>query len=158
PKNGFCYVLDRADGELLSATPYVPVNWAERVDLATGRPVETGQGDYSEGPKLVFPSPAGGHNWHPMAFNPATGLVYIPALESGAVFWIPDTPFDYVKGGINQGAMYAFPAENAGNWGLQSEAARSLPPLSELAQGQPDTTVRGVLRAWDPVQGRVAWE
>ena len=40
PKNGFFYVLDRATGELLSAEKYVQVNWAEKVDLATGRPVE----------------------------------------------------------------------------------------------------------------------
>src|SRR5690606_26990876 len=119
PKNGFFYVLDRRSGELLSATPYVPVNWASAVDTTTGKPVETGQGDYSDAPKLVFPSPAGGHNWQPMAFNPATGLVYIPVLEAGAVFWIPDTPFEYVKGGANAGAAYAFPAEHAGNWGLQ---------------------------------------
>src|SRR5690606_823889 len=151
PKNGFFYVLDRVTGELISANPYVPVNWASEVDAATGRPLETGQGDYAEQPKLIFPSPAGGHNWQPMAFNPATGLVYIPVLEAGAVFWIPDAPFEYVKGGANAGALYAFPAEHAGNWGLQSQTARHLPPLSELAAGQPDTTLRGFLRAWDPV-------
>lgn len=41
PKNGFFYVLDRATGELLSAEPYVPVNWASHVYPETGRPVET---------------------------------------------------------------------------------------------------------------------
>ena len=98
-----------ASGELLSAEPYVPVNWASGVDKKTGRPIETGHADYSDGPKLVFPSPAGGHNWHPMAFNPDTGLVYIPVLEASAVFWIPDAPYVYAKGGANAGAMYAFP-------------------------------------------------
>src|SRR5918998_1520507 len=38
-KNGFVYTMDRASGELLRAEPYVPVNWARRVDLKTGRPV-----------------------------------------------------------------------------------------------------------------------
>lgn len=158
PKNGFFYVLDRASGELLSAEPYVPVTWASKIDKATGRPVETGQGDYSNAPRLVFPSPAGGHNWQPMAFNADTGLVYIPTLEASAVFWIPPGEFVYQKGGMNTGAVYAFPAQNAGNWGLGSEAARALPPLSELAKGQPDTTIRGFLRAWDPVAHRVAWQ
>ena len=158
PKNGFFYVLDRISGELISAQPYVPVSWASHVDLETGRPVETGQGDYAQGPKLVFPSPAGGHNWQPMAFNPHTGLVYIPVLEASAVFWMPSEPFEYRKGGVNQGAMYAFPARNAGAWGLESEAARALPPLSQLAAGQPDTTIRGFLRAWDPVKGQTAWQ
>jgi quinohemoprotein ethanol dehydrogenase len=157
PKNGFFYVLDRATGELISADPYVPVTWASGVDKR-GRPVETGQGDYWAAPKLVFPSPAGGHNWQPMAFNPQTGLVYIPALEGSAVFWIPKTPYAYKQGGINTGAQYAFPAANAGFWGLESPAARGLPPLSELGRGQPDTTLRGYLRAWDPVARRMAWQ
>src|SRR5690606_39476359 len=38
PKAGFFYIPDRATGELLSADPYVPVNWATHVDLETGRP------------------------------------------------------------------------------------------------------------------------
>ena len=29
----------------------------------------------------VSPGPIGGHNWQPMAFNPRTGLVYIPAQD-----------------------------------------------------------------------------
>jgi quinohemoprotein ethanol dehydrogenase len=158
PKNGFFYVIDRKTGELLSAKPYVPVNWASGVDEKTKRPIETGQGDYSNGPKLVFPAPSGGHNWQPMAFNPDTGLVYIPALEASAVFWIPDEPYVYAKGGMNTGAIYAFPAQHAGSWGLESEHTKHLPPLSELAKGQPDTTIRGFLRAWDPVANKVAWE
>jgi quinohemoprotein ethanol dehydrogenase len=155
PKNGFFYVLDRATGELISADPYVPVTWASHVDKS-GRPVETGQGDYWAAPKLVFPSPAGGHNWQPMAFNPQTGLVYIPALEASAVFWVPKRPYVYKKGASNQGAEYAFPAAKAGFWGL--EVRKDLPPLSELARGQPDTTLRGYLRAWDPVARRTAWQ
>lgn len=158
PKNGFFYVLDRVNGKIISAKAYVPVTWASSVDEVTGRPMETGRGDYSTSPRLVFPSPAGGHNWHPMAFNPHTGLVYIPTLEAGAVFWIPNSAFVYKKGGMNTGALYAFPAENAGSWGLGSEAAQQLPPLSELARGQPDTKIRGFLRAWDPVAQRTVWE
>jgi len=158
PKNGFFYVLDRATGELLSAEPYAPVTWATGVDKTTGRPIESPQGDYSDAPKLVFPGPAGSHNWQPMAFNPGTGLVYIPVLVAPAVFWVPDAPFVYEKGGINTGAMYAFPARNAGDWGLESAAARHLPPLSKLAAGLPDPTIRGMLRAWDPVAHRVVWE
>ncbi|MFC3051046.1 PQQ-dependent dehydrogenase, methanol/ethanol family [Kordiimonas pumila] len=156
PKNGFFYVLDRQSGELLSAEPYVPVNWASHVDLATGKPVETGQGEYFDEPKLVFPSPAGGHNWQPMAFNRETGLVYIPVLEASAVWRMPKEPFVYQKGGLNTTSQYFFPS--AGSWGLDSEGAKGLPPLTELAKGQPDPVIRGYLRAWDPVQNKVAWE
>ena len=40
-RNGFFYVLDRANGKLLAANPYVKVNWADRIDMATGKPVES---------------------------------------------------------------------------------------------------------------------
>ncbi|MCS5517200.1 hypothetical protein NWF32_26735 [Pseudomonas qingdaonensis] len=40
PKNGFFYVLDRTNGKLISAEKFGKVTWAEKVDLATGRPVE----------------------------------------------------------------------------------------------------------------------
>ena len=39
-RNGFAYVLDRTDGTLLRANKFVTVNWAERIDLKTGRPVK----------------------------------------------------------------------------------------------------------------------
>ena len=74
-RNGFFYVLDRANGKLLAANPYVKVNWADKIDMATGRPVE------SEATKKVragadveiWPSVLGGKNWTPMSWNPATG-------------------------------------------------------------------------------------
>jgi quinohemoprotein ethanol dehydrogenase len=158
PKNGFFYVLDRKTGEFLSAEPYVPVNWAIRVDKKTGRPVESGNADYSKGPKLVFPGSPGGHNWQPMAFNPSTKLVYIPAIETGVVYFMPSQPFNYAKGGFNMNSEQLFPAKNSGDWGLESKMGKTLPPLTELARGQPDTTVRGFLRAWDPVAQRVVWQ
>ncbi|MDP3300094.1 MAG: PQQ-dependent dehydrogenase, methanol/ethanol family, partial [Phenylobacterium sp.] len=79
PKNGFFYVLDRATGELISAEAYVPITWATGVDKATGRPIEAPGARYRDAPTLQIPAPFGAHNWHPMAFNPQTGLVYIPA-------------------------------------------------------------------------------
>ncbi|HEY1075998.1 MAG TPA: PQQ-dependent dehydrogenase, methanol/ethanol family [Fontimonas sp.] len=158
PKNGFFYVIDRASGELLSAKPYAPVTWAAHVDLKTGRPVETGQANYFDEPRLVFPGPAGAHNWQPMAFNPQTGLVYIPVIEMGAVFWVPKEPFKYQKGGINLGALYSFPIDGQIDWGMTPEETAKQPTLAELAKGQPDTTIRGYLRAWDPVANKVAWQ
>src|SRR6516165_3015826 len=77
-RNGFFYVLDRTDGKLLAANPYVNVNWASRVDLETGRPVETEIAARARaGEKVtVFPSLLGGKNWQPMSFNPQKGLAY----------------------------------------------------------------------------------
>ena len=49
--------------------------------METGRPVENPANNYFDTPALTTPGPLGGHNWQPMAFNPDTGLVYIPAQE-----------------------------------------------------------------------------
>ena len=45
-KNGFAYTLDRQTGQLLSATAFVPVNWAKSVDLDDRPPgARSGQAD-----------------------------------------------------------------------------------------------------------------
>ncbi len=132
PKNGFFYVLDRETGELLSAEKFAELNWAERIDLKTGRPVEARDLDYRKGVKLVKPAPIGAHNWHPMSFNPKTGLVYIPAQDVPAPF-LAEKKFEYRPGEWNTGtdmAVYTeFPREIAG----------------------------GSLLAWDPVHQKQAW-
>jgi quinohemoprotein ethanol dehydrogenase len=132
PKNGFFYVLDRETGELLSADPYVPVSWAERVDLETGRPVPTASGDYEEGLALVSPMYLGGHNWQPMSYNPITGLVYIPAQEITGAYRI-DPTYEVRPGESNTGVDFR------------------LGTLFNREQ------VSGHLLAWDPVARQEAW-
>ncbi len=156
PKNGFFYVLDRKTGELISAEKYVPVNWASHVDMETGRPVETGQGEYFDEPKLIFPGSAGGHNWQPMSYDPETGLVYIPAFILPMIFDVTSRDFSYEKGGANFAATITFPIP--GPFGLDGEAAKKLPPIETLAAGQPDYTPRASLKAWDPVKQELVWE
>ena len=77
PKNGFFYVLDAADGELLSATPFSEQNWTTGEVDENGRPIITDEAIALDN-MVVMPGPTGAHNWHPMSFNPDTGLVYIP--------------------------------------------------------------------------------
>lgn len=87
PKNGFFYVIDRKDGKLLSAKPFVPVNWASGIDAKTGRPIENPAARYPGGkPFVMRPTPFGAHNIEAMSFNPGTGLVYIPAMEREWVY------------------------------------------------------------------------
>ena len=144
PKNGFFYVLDRESGELLSAEPYVPLTWASHVDMETGRPVLTENADYRAQARFIKPSAGGGHNWPAMAFNPQTGLVYIPAADGGNVF----DPDHGEKGGyldrtVNQLAGISFPdmsGESLGPDGLPPEMPHSL------------------LIAWDPRSGAPAWK
>lgn len=87
PKNGFFYVIDRTNGKLISAEPFVKVNWASHIDLETGRPVENPAARFPDGSTFVmWPGPVGAHSWLPMAYNPETGLVYLPAIEMAASF------------------------------------------------------------------------
>ena len=140
PKNGFFYVLDRATGELISAEPYVPITWATGVDKATGRPIETPGARYRDAPSLQVPAPFGAHNWHPMAFNPKTGLVYIPAQV---------VPFAYV----NDAAYRHQP----GAWNIGTDfLANSLPDdAAQIAALK--AMVKGQLIAWDPVAQKARW-
>jgi alcohol dehydrogenase (cytochrome c)/quinohemoprotein ethanol dehydrogenase len=88
PKNGFFYVLDAATGEFISAKNFAAVNWAFGIDQETGRPIENPAARYDKTGKAfaVQPSSGGAHNWHPMAFNPATGLVYLSSSNSALVY------------------------------------------------------------------------
>jgi len=87
-RNGFLYTLDRTNGKLIAANPYVKVNWAERIDLKTARPVETDVAKrLRAGEKVeVRPRWTGGKNWMPMAFNPNTGRLYLAMLEEASVY------------------------------------------------------------------------
>src|SRR5881394_3071528 len=137
PKNGFFYVLDRATGELLSAEKFVPVNWASRVDMKTGRPVEVPETVYHEKSVMVLPGPLGAHSWNPMAYSPLTGLVYIPAHSSGYPY-STDPLFEHVEGRPNLGMN-----PNGG------------PPLN--AQDPIISTNMAALIAWDPRAAKEVW-
>ena len=75
-KSGFLYVIDRTNCTLIAAHPYVKVNWASRIDLATGRPVLTDLYQRFLAGEEVEIWPSRGTNAVPIAFNPSTGLVY----------------------------------------------------------------------------------
>ena len=144
PKNGFFYVLDRITGELLAADNYVPVNWAEKIDLKTGRPVLTEHFDYSGGKKtLAVPTPGGGHNWHPMALHPEHGLVYIPTLEGGVTVTARFEDEPHVPFSRNSRGQIGFP-----NPKTDGALLKDAPPLRP----------QSVLKAWDPQSGRAVWQ
>ena len=84
-KNGFFYVLDRTNGELLSAQPFAYSNWTKGIDLTSGRPIPNAQANYDASPKLIFPWEGGAHSWQPMSFDPQTQRVFIPVMEVGDV-------------------------------------------------------------------------
>jgi quinohemoprotein ethanol dehydrogenase len=142
PKNGFFYVIDREDGELLRANPFVTTTWATHVDMETGRPVETEQSDYSEQPKWIVPGPLGGHNWQAMSFNAETGLVYLPAQQNPLLYAMSDEA--QATGVIKRSGML--------NLGIE------LGRIVELMDEAPDgPEAIGYLKAFNPLTGEVVW-
>jgi quinohemoprotein ethanol dehydrogenase len=95
PKNGFFYVLDAATGEFISAQAFAALNWATGIDQDTGRPIENPTARFDKTGKAfaVQPGPGGAHSWHPIAFNPANGMVYLSATNS-AYTYAYDRTFD----------------------------------------------------------------
>jgi quinohemoprotein ethanol dehydrogenase len=139
PKNGFFYVLDRLTGEFISGAPYTEVTWAKGLD-AKGRPIENPDARYYLNGTTVeiAPGSGGGHNWHPMAFNPGTGLAYIPGSVNSRMYH--STPeFKPEKGKQVTGAdMNDFAA------GISPAGAR--------------ITNKGTfVKAWDPVKQEQRW-
>lgn len=138
PKNGFFYVLDRTNGEFISAQPYVYTNWAKEVDQETGRPIETELARYPETNAIIAPSAGGGHNWQPMAYHPGTKLVYIPAKESSMPFGQP-TDWEYDA--------------DSRSWNTAASYNPDLPMVVDTIASKS----HGKLIAWNPVKQEEVW-
>lgn len=109
PKNGFFYIIDRRTGKLLSANPFVKgITWAKRIDLATGRPVDTPNSRYEHGPFLLSPGLGGAHGVAPMAYDPKTGLVYLTTSENSQYMQAMDD-FRKVDGGPSNTGVLSRP-------------------------------------------------
>jgi len=136
PKNGFFYVLDRITGELISASAFADaLTWASGVDQETGRPIENPEARYGQTGRgaYVAPGPTGAHNWRPMSYNPATGLVYLPTQNNN--FYYERAPVEYRRGQWNTGT-------GRGSAGV---------PRPEI------TGDRQLIKGWDPAQNREVW-
>jgi len=142
PKNGYFYVIDRADGKLLSAQPYSRQTWSLGYDMNTGRPIENPKADWTQSTEevSVIPGAAGAHNWPPMAYSPQTKLVYIPEQT------IPWVYQSLPLGGVRRGTY---------NVGTVVAGLTTADPL--LFDVFMRTMLKGALVAWDPVQQKAAW-
>jgi quinohemoprotein ethanol dehydrogenase len=129
PKNGFFYVLDRASGELLKADKYVRANWAERVDLKTGRPVMAAFADYTQGRALLFPIELRRPRLAADGLQPEdrAGLHPGPGHRLGL--------------GPEGSRPISIPGRTGAIWRRKRSARRE----------------RGMLIGWDPRAGRAAW-
>lgn len=145
PKNGFFYVLDRANGELLRANKFAAVQWATHVDMATGRPVEDPGMAYENDPKWVLPGAGGAHSWQGMSFDAARGVMYLPTH---------DAPFFYglAQEFVEEGRFAMNPVGQT--LGLAVGAYRE--QLVQAAGPVPESI--GYLKAFDPLTGEVLWK
>ncbi len=85
-RNGFFYVLDRLTGKVLMAEPFVKkLTWAKAIGT-DGRPVPLSNSKPTAEGTRVCPSVWGAANWPSTAFHPGTGLFYVMATESCAVY------------------------------------------------------------------------
>jgi len=145
PKNGFFFTLDRTNGRLIDAKPFVDgINWATGYDLKTGRPIEKPEARYYRTGKafIAIPGAMGAHSWHPMSYNPATGLVYIPAQQ---------VPQGYLNelGDLDKRKVLGF------NVGTSLDGV--LLPDDKAAFRAAAAATTGRLVAFDPRAGKVAW-
>jgi alcohol dehydrogenase (cytochrome c) len=127
-RNGFFYTLDRANGALLVAKPFVQTTWAKEIGK-DGRPVLVPGHTPDEKGELTCPDITGATNFWPPSFDPTTGLFYVNAREVCAVYyaWKPD----FVAGERYTGGA------------------------GQRAPGMP---AFGALRAIDPSTGERRWE
>ena len=78
--------LADTSGDLIAANKFVEeVTWADKIDLATGRPVETKiAAGARDGSQVTFwPSAFGGKNWSPMAYDADSQTAFINTLNIG---------------------------------------------------------------------------
>jgi PQQ-dependent dehydrogenase (methanol/ethanol family) len=131
-RNGYVYVIDRTNGQVLSADPYGPVNSSKGVDLQTGRLIVNPEKETKVGREVhdICPTASGAKDWNPSSFSPQTGLIYIPH-ENICMDWT-DMEVSYIVGTPYVGANVHMKPGPGGQ--------------------------RGALTAWDPVNRRPAWE
>ena len=133
-RNGFAYVLDRTDGTLLRANKYVTVDWAEKIDLKTGRPIKVKEhSPFAVGVNTsVCPSAMGGKDQQPCAVDPKEpNMVYCPTNN----WCMEDEPQQRTH--TNQGTVYVF-----ANVFMYPEKAG----------------VTGKFKKFDVLTGKTAWE
>ena len=108
---------------------------------AAGRPIENPKARYGKAPFEQLPGPLGAHNWQPMAFNPDTGLAYIPAQEIPQAY-AEDPRF----------------TSRATGWNTGIDFSAGVPPIAppEVAKLL-RSTLKGRLIAWDPVAREPRW-
>lgn len=141
-RNGFFYVLDRANGRFINGQEFIEINWAEGL-TDTGRPIMTPQPPG----ETTFPGVQGGTNWYSPSYSPSTRLFYLSAWEGyGSVFEAQEA--EYQEGRLFLGGRPAAP--------------NPLSVIPGLTRGPINTwtesTGSGSVIAIDPTTGDEQWK
>jgi alcohol dehydrogenase (cytochrome c) len=171
-RNGFFYVANRNTGKVISAKPFVPVNWAKDIDLASGRPIEVADKRPRVGHKAtdICPNLLGGKNWQPMSFDPQTGLVFIPTnnicmdmeatevqYKRGVMYLGKEFPAKPGPGGY-LGELVAWdPVKQAKVWGIKETTPFNAGTLATGGGLVFAGNNSGLFRAIDAKNGKVLW-
>ena len=127
-RNGFLYVLDRTNGQFLSAKPFSQVTWATKIG-PDGRPVVAPGSEPSLEGTRVCPGALGATNWFSPSYDPETKLLYVASSVECDTF--SGAPQKYHAGHDFLGSIY-------------------VPAKGEKASG--------AMRALDPFTGEKRWE
>jgi len=148
-KNGYFYVIDRTNGEFISASEMSQVSWATGIDPKTGRPDIHPDALYSS-KKGVTVYPVQMHNTSQMSFNPNTGLIYVPIAVENTFSFVAAETYTPTPGNQNFGL-------NLG--GARGGTPMATPPPHGPERKNPDgSKVRGgILTAWDPATQKERW-
>jgi PQQ-dependent dehydrogenase (methanol/ethanol family) len=130
-RNGYMYVIDRTNGQVLSATPYVYMTATTDVDLKTGRLQRVAAKEVKTGQETrnICPITAGGKDWQPSSFSPKTGLLYVP--HENMCMDEEGVEANYIAGTPYVGTNVRYYPGPGGN--------------------------EGELMAWDPIAGKKVW-
>ena len=177
-RSGYLWILER-DAEsirFVEAQPFVFQNVFASIDPVTGRPTYDEDRKPGTGKRAEFcPSLWGGKDWPPAAYNPNTGLLYIPANENlcsastgredveyvpGRSFTGAQTEFMVVPGADHIGELQAWDLSSGERvWTKEFDAANWGPVLTTggglvFSGGTSDR----YFRAFDARTGDVLWE
>jgi len=177
-RDGYLWFLERTSGAInfVQGMPFVKQNVFRSLDPKTGRPDvdparQPGTGKLAE----FCPSHWGGKNWPPVAFNPKTRMIYIPANDNLCAT-IVGRPVSYTAGRSYTGAtttmLLAPGADHVGEvqgWNVDTGKRTWTHPFPGSINWGPILTTGGGLvfsggtgdrmfRAFDATTGAVLWE
>ena len=172
-RNGYLYVIDRTNGQVLSANPYAYITSSKGVDLNTGRLIYNEEKKTEVGKVIreVCPAAPGAKDWQPSAFSPRTGLIYIPHqnlcmdMEGLEANYIAGTPYVganvrmYAGPGGNRGEFLAWdPVKNEKVWAI----SENFPVWSGALTTAGDVVFYGTMDGWfkavDAKNGTLLWQ